>query len=155
MTKKLHVGNLAYETTEDSLKTAFAPFGRVSEVNVVVDHGTGRSRGFASVTMASAEEAREATERMHGAMLDGHALSVNDADERAARSPTGSLPIVVYQLYGHYSFNARDGGQEVRIVLSEGYSVADWLNGAKLVIGTRVAVSIEQAIHHGFACIVA
>jgi hypothetical protein len=67
---------------------------------------------------------------------------------------TQMTPIVVYLLYGHYSFNPRDGGQPVRIVLSDGYSVADWLNGAKLVVGTRVAVSIEQAIHHGFACIV-
>jgi hypothetical protein len=76
----------------------------------------------------------------------------NEVSE-AARS-TRSSPIVVYELYGHYSFNPRDGGQPVRIVLSDGYAVADWLNGAKLVVGTRVAVSIEQAIHHGFAWIV-
>ena len=63
-------------------------------------------------------------------------------------------PIVVYELYGHYSFNARDGGEPVSVVLSTGYSVAEWLNGAKLIVGTRVAVSIEQAIHHGFARIV-
>jgi hypothetical protein len=67
---------------------------------------------------------------------------------------TTCLPFVVYELYGHYSFNQRDGGHPVRVVLSDGYSVADWLNGAKLVVGTRVAVSIEQAIHHGYARIV-
>jgi hypothetical protein len=70
-------------------------------------------------------------------------------------SPRGALPIVVYELYGHYSFNPRDGGQAVKVLLSEGYSVAAWLNGARLIVGTRVAVSIEQAIHHGFARIVA
>ena len=64
-------------------------------------------------------------------------------------------PIVVYKLYGHYSFNQRDGGQAVRVVLSDGYSVARWFNGARLIVGSRVAVSIEQAIHHGFARIVA
>lgn len=69
--------------------------------------------------------------------------------------PSLALPIVVYKLYGHYSFNQRDGGEPVNMVLSQGYSVADWLNGARLIVGTRVAVSIEQAIHHGFARIVA
>jgi hypothetical protein len=63
-------------------------------------------------------------------------------------------PISVYRLYGHYSFNARDGGELVRVILSDGYAVGDWLNGAKLIIGQRVAVSVEQAIHHGFARIV-
>jgi hypothetical protein len=67
----------------------------------------------------------------------------------------GVAPIVVYKLYGHYSFNVRDGGDPVSVVLSTGYSVTDWLNGAKLIVGNRVAVSIEQAIHHGFARIVA
>jgi hypothetical protein len=66
-----------------------------------------------------------------------------------------AVPIVVYELYGHYSFNVRDGGEPVSVVLSKGYSVSEWLNGAKLIVGTRVAVSIEQAIHHGFARIVA
>jgi hypothetical protein len=68
---------------------------------------------------------------------------------------TGAEPIVVYKLYGHYSFNVRDGGEPVSVVLSTGYSVADWLNGGKLIVGSRVAVSIEQAIYHGYARIVA
>jgi hypothetical protein len=63
-------------------------------------------------------------------------------------------PISVYRLYGHYSFNARDGGELVTVILSDGYSVGTWLNGGKLIIGQRVAVSVEQAIHHGFARIV-
>jgi hypothetical protein len=64
------------------------------------------------------------------------------------------MPIVVYELYGHYSLNPRDGGQAVKVVLSPGYSIGNWLNGARLIVGSRVAVSIEQAIHHGFARIV-
>jgi hypothetical protein len=67
----------------------------------------------------------------------------------------GAAPIVVYKLYGHYSFNVRDGGVPVSVVLSKGYCVSEWLNGGKLIVGTRVAVSIEQAIHHGFARVVA
>jgi hypothetical protein len=73
----------------------------------------------------------------------------------AGASPLAHVPIVVYRLYGHYSFNPRDGGQAVTIVLSEGYVVSDWFNRTKLIVGTRVAVSIEQALHHGFARIVA
>ncbi len=65
-----------------------------------------------------------------------------------------SSNLLVYRLYGHYSFNARDGGELVKLVLSDGYSVAEWLNGARLIVGRRVAVSVEQAIHHGFARIV-
>jgi hypothetical protein len=65
-----------------------------------------------------------------------------------------SSPILVYRLYGHYSFNSRDGGEPVRVVLSDGYAVGEWLNGGKLIVGRRVAVSVEQAIHHGFARIV-
>jgi hypothetical protein len=87
-------------------------------------------------------------------MTVGAEKPVVGTDASVARSPIDGSPIVVYLLYGHYSFNPRDGGQPVRILLSDGYSVADWLNGAKLVVGARVAVSIEQAIHHGFACIV-
>jgi hypothetical protein len=73
----------------------------------------------------------------------------------AGASVLANLPIVVYRLYGHYSFNPRDGGQPVKVVLSEGYAVGEWFNGAKLIIGPRVAVSIEQALYHGFARIVA
>ncbi len=70
-----------------------------------------------------------------------------------AQNKTGS-PVLVYRLYGHYSFNARDGGEPVSVVLSNGYSVGEWLNGARLIIGPRVAVSVEQAIHHGYVRIV-
>ena len=73
----------------------------------------------------------------------------------AGASAPAPLPIVVYRLYGHYSFNPRDGGEAVSIVLSDGYAVGEWFNAAKLIIGRRVAVSIEQALHHGFARIVA
>jgi cold-inducible RNA-binding protein len=79
---RLYVGNLAFSTTEDSLKNAFAEFGEVSEVKLIIDRETGRSRGFAFVVMSTGQEAEKATARMHGAMLDGRALRVNEAEER-------------------------------------------------------------------------
>ena len=82
MKNRLYVGNLAFSTTEDSLKTAFSEFGEVSEVKLIIDRETGRSRGFAFVVMGTGEEAEKATQRMDGALLDGRALRVNEAQER-------------------------------------------------------------------------
>jgi cold-inducible RNA-binding protein len=82
MKNRLYVGNLAFGTTEDSLKNAFAQFGEVSEVKLIVDRETGRSRGFAFVVMSTGDQAQKATERMNGAMLDGRSLRVNEAEER-------------------------------------------------------------------------
>jgi hypothetical protein len=68
--------------------------------------------------------------------------------------PTLAIPVVVYRLYGHYSFNSRDGGELVRLRLADGYSVGQWFNGAKMIVGRRLAVSVEQALYHGYAQIV-
>jgi len=63
--------------------------------------------------------------------------------------------VVVYRLYGHYSFNSRDGGEPVRIHLSDGYGVGQWFNGAKMIVGRRLALTVEQALYHGYAKIIA
>jgi len=62
--------------------------------------------------------------------------------------------VVVYRLYGHYSFNARDGGEQVKLLLADGYSVGQWFDGAKMIVGRRLALSVEQALYHGYAEIV-
>ena len=80
---KLFVGNLAFHTTEDVLQSAFSEFGDVTEVKVVLDRETGRSRGFAFVRMATEDAGRRAMEQMNGAVLDGRSLRVNEAEERA------------------------------------------------------------------------
>jgi cold-inducible RNA-binding protein len=77
---RLFVGNLSNDTTEAALREAFAEQGEVTEVHVVEDRYTGRGRGFAFVTMASAEQAKVAAAKMNGAMLGGRALKVNEAD---------------------------------------------------------------------------
>ncbi|GAC1539438.1 MAG: hypothetical protein NVS3B10_04170 [Polyangiales bacterium] len=89
MNNRLYVGNLAFQTTEDVLRTAFAAFGEVVEVKLVLDRDTGRSRGFAFVSMADGEAAQKATTGMNGMMLDGRPLRVNEAEERQARGPGG------------------------------------------------------------------
>ena len=86
---KLFVGNLAFATTENDLQDAFAAFGTVMEVNLMLDRMTGKSRGFAFVTMSSAEEAQKAIEGMHGKNFGGRDLTVNVARPREERPPGG------------------------------------------------------------------
>jgi cold-inducible RNA-binding protein len=89
MSTKLFVGNLSFNTTENDLQSAFAAHGQVMESNLMMDRMTGRSRGFAFVTMSTPEEAQKAIEAMHGAQLDGRALTVNVARPKEERPPGG------------------------------------------------------------------
>ncbi len=82
MGNRLYVGNLSFSATNDTVRTAFASFGEITDVHVVSDRETGQSRGFGFVTMGSADAARKAISEMNGAMLDGRALKVNEAEER-------------------------------------------------------------------------
>lgn len=89
MSTKLFVGNLDFKVTENDLQDAFAVHGTVVEVNLVTDRATGRPRGFAFVTMSTAEEAQKAIDALNGTEMGGRALNVNVAREREARSGGG------------------------------------------------------------------
>jgi RNA recognition motif-containing protein len=89
MNTKLFVGNLSFEVTENDLQDAFVAFGPVSEVNLMTDRSTGRSRGFAFVTMATPEGAQAAIQGMAGKDLKGRALTVNEARPREERPGGG------------------------------------------------------------------
>jgi RNA recognition motif-containing protein len=77
--KKLFVGNLPHEITNDELQKLFEEFGTVDSANVIMDRATGRSKGFGFVEMSSEEEAEKATEAMNGKEVGGRALTVNEA----------------------------------------------------------------------------
>ena len=89
MNTRLYVGNLSFNTTADGVRTAFQQFGTVSDVHLVTDRETGRSRGFAFVTMGTTEEAAKAIEGMDGKTIDGRPLRVNEAEQRQARGGGG------------------------------------------------------------------
>jgi RNA recognition motif-containing protein len=91
MSTKLFVGNLSFNTTENDIQAAFAAHGTVVEANLMMDRMTGRSRGFAFVTMSTPEEAQKAIEAMNGAQLDNRALTVNIARPKEER-PRGDRP---------------------------------------------------------------
>src|SRR5512140_1957894 len=89
MNTRLYVGNLSFNTNADGVRTAFQEFGTVSDVHLVSDRETGRSRGFAFVTMGTPEDAAKAIEGMDGKTLDGRPLRVNEAEQRQQRGGGG------------------------------------------------------------------
>ena len=89
MSTKLFVGNLSFNTTENDLQDAFAAHGTVTETNLMMDRMTNRPRGFAFITMSSAEEAQKAIAAMNGKDMDGRALTVNVAKPREERTGGG------------------------------------------------------------------
>ena len=82
MNKKLYVGNLAYRTSEESLREQFGRFGNVVDVYLPMDRETGRMRGFGFVEMSTEDEAGAAIRGMDGAMVDGRQIRVNEAQAR-------------------------------------------------------------------------
>jgi len=88
MAKKLYVGGLSYDTSEDSLKEAFAKAGTVESAVIITDKMSGRSKGFGFVEMSSDEEAQKAIEMWNGKEFEGRSLTVNEArpmEERPRR----------------------------------------------------------------------
>ena len=82
---KLYVGNLSFETTENDLQDLFDQHGKVTDVALMMDRTTGRSRGFAFVTMSSAAEGTAAVEAFNGKEVQGRTLTVNEARPREDR----------------------------------------------------------------------
>lgn len=87
MAKKLYVGSLSYNTTDEKLREHFAQAGTVESATVIMDKFSGRSKGFGFVEMASDEEAQKAVDTLNGKELDGRALVVNEARPMTERAP--------------------------------------------------------------------
>ena len=87
MEKRIYVGNLSYNSTEEDLQTLFQQAGTVESCQLMLDKFTSRSRGFAFVEMETVEEANAAVEMFNEKPLDGRALRVNIAKPREERAP--------------------------------------------------------------------
>ncbi len=86
MGKKLYVGNLSYDTTNETLAQAFAAHGKVESAEVIMDRMTGRAKGFGFVEMSTDQEAQAAIAALNGQQIDGRAIVVNEARPKEPRS---------------------------------------------------------------------
>ena len=85
--KKIYVGNISFQTTEEELRTMFSEFGEVHSVNLITDRETGRPRGFGFVEMDGADEAIAALDQKD---FGGRNLTVNEARPRRDQRPQSS-----------------------------------------------------------------
>ena len=97
---EIYVGNLAYATTDDGLKAAFAAYGEVTAARVVTDRMTGRSKGFGFVTMPDSAQAQAAIDALNGHELEGRTLRVNESQPRPREERGGSAHVFLGGL-GH------------------------------------------------------
>lgn len=86
MSKKLYVGNLSFDLTQDQLQAMFGPYGAVQTAHLITDRDTGRSKGFGFVEMATDQEAQAAIGGLNGQTVDGRALTVNEAKPKEVRT---------------------------------------------------------------------
>jgi RNA recognition motif-containing protein len=89
MSKNLYIGNLSYDTTEDTLRSLFAEHGEIESVKVITDRYTGRSRGFGFVEMATEDGAQAAISALNGQTVDNRQLRVDLAKPRPDRNRSG------------------------------------------------------------------
>ena len=85
MSKKLFVGSLSWNTDDQGLREAFAPFGTVTEAAVITDRDSGRSRGFGFVTFEDDDAAEKARAALNNTELDGRTIRVDVAQEKQRR----------------------------------------------------------------------
>jgi RNA recognition motif-containing protein len=87
--KKLYVGNLSYDMSQDDLRTIFEEFGTVDSAQVIMDRESGRSKGFGFVEMSNEDEAQAAISALNGKQASGRTLTVNEARPREDRGGGG------------------------------------------------------------------
>ncbi|KAL5797947.1 hypothetical protein ACOSQ2_002767 [Xanthoceras sorbifolium] len=100
---KLFVGGLSWSLNEKSLKDAFSSYGEVTEVNIIYDRDSGRSRGFGFVHFSKEEDAVCAKDAMDGKALSGRPLRISFALERVRGEP-----VVVPRLRSTGDYSGRD-----------------------------------------------
>lgn len=90
MGKKIYVGNLAFTTSEEDLRSMFSVHGSVESTKLVTDRETGRSKGFAFVEMSTDTEAQTAIEKLNGTEQFGRSLNISEAKPMVPREDRGA-----------------------------------------------------------------
>ena len=83
MSKRIFVGNLSWSATEDDLRVVFGPYGPTTDVKVITDRETGKSRGFGFVTFENAADADKAIAEVDGREISGREVRVNEAEDKS------------------------------------------------------------------------
>jgi RNA recognition motif-containing protein len=89
MAKKLYVGSISFDATEESLRDLFSGIGEVESVKIITDMHTGRSKGFGFVEMSSEEDAKKAIEQLNGSTFMERSIIVNEARPQQPREKRG------------------------------------------------------------------
>jgi len=89
MGKKLYVGSISFNATEESLQDLFSSIGEVESVKIITDRDTGRSKGFGFIEMSSEEDAKKAIEQLNGTKFMERDLIVNEARPQQPRERRG------------------------------------------------------------------
>lgn len=85
----IYAGNLSFDVSEGDLRKAFEEFGEVTEVRLIMDKFSGKSKGFGFIEMPSKEEAEKAIAEMNGKDFNGRAINVNEAKPKVERGGRG------------------------------------------------------------------
>ena len=156
MGNRLFVGNLSFNTSRESVEQAFAAIGEVKEIAMPTDRETGQPRGFAFVTMGTSEAAAAAIQQLHGSVLDGRTIKVDEAQERPQLMPrpTRYVPQMVALVEklirkGH-AYVASDGVVyfDVRSCPDYGQLSGNTLDSLREAAGGRVRAETQAVKRH-------
>jgi RNA recognition motif-containing protein len=114
MEKKLYVGNISFQVTEEQIREMFEKIGNVESVNLITDRATGRPKGFGFVEMASEEDARNAIAQLNGTVVMERALSVSEAKPQKPARQRGYDGFGGGAGRGGYGGGNRSGGSRRR-----------------------------------------
>jgi cold-inducible RNA-binding protein len=89
MGKKLYVGSIPFTATEEDLSNLFSTIGEVESVKIITDPGTGRSKGFGFIEMATEEDAKRAIDDLNGKSFMERSIVVNEARPQQPREKRG------------------------------------------------------------------
>jgi len=87
--RKLYVGNIPYNATEEDLRALFSEYGEIESLKIMKDQFTDRSKGFGFIEMANEEDAKRAIATLNGKDFKGKSLTVAEARPQQKRQSFG------------------------------------------------------------------